>query len=178
MTFQIKGGGVDEQAVARALQERIEEKKRRGLYTDAEVRQIEERRLHHVVEPHDLKSTLLDELRAPGAGWNYTFDQETIYRSSRGGALETIRRLLRPVQKLFWNSTPLIAALSRQKDINASQAHLLHNLVLEMTRLRLELDELKSRHLQLQARLELQGRRQQALEGLAELREGKASDER
>jgi hypothetical protein len=176
MTFEIKGGGVDEQAVLRALEERIAEKKRRGLYTDDEVRQIEDRPLHPVVDAHDLKSGLLEELRGSDARWNYTFDPETIYRSSRGGLLEQVRRILRPVQKLFWNPTPLIAALSRQKDINATQAHVLHNLVLELTRVRLELDELKSRHLQLAARLDLQSRRQQTLEAMAELREGKAPD--
>lgn len=169
MSFEIKGAGVDEETLLARLRERIAEKKARGLYTDAEVRQIAERPLHPVLEAHDLKSTLLPEIRA--AAWNYGFDAETIYRSSRGGALETVRRLLRPIQKLFWNPTPMIAALSRQKDINAANAHLLHNLVLELTRLRLELDELKSRNLQLQARVELQAKREQVLESMAVLRE-------
>ena len=35
-----------------------------------------------------------------------------------GRALEAARRLLRPVQKLFWNPNPMIAALSRQSDLN------------------------------------------------------------
>jgi hypothetical protein len=169
VTFEIKGGGVDEAAVMAGLQERIAEKKRRGLYTDDEVRQIAERPLHPVLEAHDLKSTLLPEIQS--GAWNYAFDAETIFRSSRGGALETIRRLLRPIQKLFWNPTPMIAALSRQKDINAATAGLLHNLVLELTRMRLEVDELKSRNLQLQARLELQAKREQVLESMVALRE-------
>ena len=169
MSFEIKGGEVDEAALLARLQERIAEKKRRGLYTDEEVQQIAGRPLHPVLEAHDLKSTLLPEIRS--GSWNYAFDPETIYRSSRGGALETIRRVLRPIQKLFWNPTPMIAALSRQKDINATHAHLLHNLVLELTRLRLEVDELKSRNLQLQARLELQAKREQVLESMVVLRE-------
>jgi hypothetical protein len=169
VTFEIKGAGIDEEAVLAEVRQRIAEKKARGLYTDAEVQQIAERPLHPVLEAHDLKSGLRPEIR--GGAWNYAFDAETIFRSSRGGALETIRRLLRPIQKLFWNPTPMIAALSRQKDINAAHADLLHNLVLELTRLRLELDELKSRHLQLQARLELQAKREQVLESMVVLRE-------
>ena len=43
----------------------------------------------------------------------------------------------------------MIAALSRQADLNRFSAHLLHNLVLELTRLDLELVELKNRNLQL-----------------------------
>ena len=171
MTFEIKGAGIDEAAVLAELQERIAEKKARGLYTDAEVRQIAERPLHPVLEAHDLKSGLLTEIQ--GGSWNYAFDAETIYRSSRGGALESIRRLLRPIQKLFWNPTPMIAALSRQKDLNGANAQLLHNLVLELTRLRLEVDELKARHLQMQARLELQAKREQVLESMVVLREEK-----
>ena len=81
--------------------------------------------------------------------------------------LEGIRRLLRPIQKLFWNPTPMIAALSRQKDVNAAYAHLLHNLVLEVTRLNLEVVDLKSRTLQLQGRLEFQARREKTLETMA-----------
>ena len=81
--------------------------------------------------------------------------------------LETVRRALRPIQKLFWNPTPMIAALSRQTDLNAAYAHLLHNLVLEVTRLNLEIVDLKNRTLQLQGRLEFQARREKTLETMA-----------
>jgi len=73
--------------------------------------------------------------------------------------LEAVRRILRPVQKLFWNPTPMISALSRQSDLNTYYVHLLHNMVGELTRLNLEVQELKNRALQLQARLDLQARR-------------------
>ena len=61
----------------------------------------------------------------------------------------------------------MISALSRQKDLNAAYAHLLHNLVLEVTRLDLEVQDLKNRSLQLQGRLELQARREKTLETMA-----------
>jgi hypothetical protein len=165
--FEIKAGGVDVQEVMREIRRRIEEKKRSGLLTDAEVREIAEHPLRPVLEAHDLKSGLLPELLERPGRWNYDFDPETLYRSSRGGAgraLETVRRWLRPVQKLFWNPTPMISALSRQKDLNAAYAHLLHNLVLEITRLNLEVTDLKQRALQLQGRLDLQAQRGKALE--------------
>jgi hypothetical protein len=71
------------------------------------------------------------------------------------------------VQKLFWNPTPMIAALSRQKDVNTAYAHLLHNLVLEVTRLNLEIVDLKNRSLQLQSRLDFLARREKTLEAMA-----------
>jgi hypothetical protein len=167
VTFRIADGGVDVAAVMRDLKERIEEKKRRGLLTDAEVREIAEPPLHPVLEPHDLKSSLLGEVLEVPSRWNFAFDPETVYRSSRGGsgrALEAVRRWLRPVQKLFWNPTPMIAALSRQAELNTAYAHLLHNLTLEVTRLSLEVQDLKHRALQMQARAEFQARRNKTLE--------------
>ena len=167
MTFEVGDGAVDVAAVMRDVRERIAEKKRRGLLTDAEVREIAGHPLHPVLEPHDLKSGLLSEVLESPSRWNFAFDAETIFRSSRGSALESVRRLLRPIQKLFWNPTPMIAALSRQADLNAASAHLLHNLVLEVTRLQLEVQDLKQRALQAEARAEAQARRGKALEGLA-----------
>jgi hypothetical protein len=168
LTFRIADGGVDVEAVMRDVRERIADKKRRGLLTDAEVREITEHPLHPVLEPHDLKSGLLAELRESPARWNYAFDPETLYRSTRGSgrALESVRRFLRPVQKLFWNPTPLIAALSRQVEINAAYAHLLHNLTLELTRLRLEVQDLKHRALQAAEAAELQAKRSKTLEAV------------
>jgi hypothetical protein len=167
LTFRIEDGSVDVEEVMRDLRARIAEKKRAGLLTDAEVREIAEHPLHSVLEPHDLKSSLLGELLDAPSRWNYAFDPESLYRSSRGGAgraLEAVRRWLRPVQKLFWNPTPMIAALSRQAELNAAYAHLLHNLTLEITRLNLEVQDLKQRALQMQARAEFQARRNKTLE--------------
>ena len=167
MTFRIEDGSVDVEKVMRDVRERIAEKKRRGLLTDAEVREIAGHPLHPVLEPHDLKSSLLGEVLETPSRWNFAFDPETVYRSNRGGsgrALETIRRWLLPVQKLFWNPTPMIAALSRQAELNAAYAHLLHNLTLEVTRLNLEVQDLKHRALQVEARAEFQARRNKTLE--------------
>jgi hypothetical protein len=167
VTFRIEDGAVDVDAVMRDVRERLAEKKRGGLLTDAEVREIAEHPLHPVLEPHDLKSSLLGEVLETPSRWNFAFDPETVYRSSRGSsgrALETVRRWLRPVQKLFWNPTPMIAALSRQAELNAAYAHLLHNLTLEVTRLTLEVQDLKHRALQMQARAEFQARRNKTLE--------------
>ncbi len=167
MTFRIEDGSVDVEQVMRDVRERIADKKRRGLLTDPEVREIAEHPLHPVLEPHDLKSSLLGEVLETPSRWNFAFDPETVYRSSRAGsgrALETIRRWLRPVQKLFWNPTPMVAALSRQSELNAAYAHLLHNLTLEVTRLNLEVQDLKHRALQMQARAEFQAQRNKTLE--------------
>ncbi len=170
MTFEIPAEGVDVEKLMREIRASIAEKKKAGLLTDEEIREIASRPLPPVLHPHDLKSGLLPELLEQPSRWNFAFEADTVYRSSRGAAgraLEAVRRALRPIQKLFWNPTPMIAALSRQKDVNAAYAHLLHNLVLEVTRLNLEIVDLKSRALQLQGRLDLQARREKTLEAMA-----------
>src|SRR4029079_18083 len=111
MADEAKPAPVDVDEVMRSIREGIALKKARGVYTDDEVRRIAGHRLHPVLDAHEFQSRLLEELlREPGR-WNYTMDPEAIYRSSRGGSgrfLETARRWLRPIQKLFWNPVPMI----------------------------------------------------------------------
>jgi len=169
MGFEIESDGVDAERTLRLIRERIAEKKEGGLFTDEEVREISERGLEAVLEAGDLRGDLIEEFRRRDPQWNYSFDAETPYRSSPGTAgrlLEGLRRLLRPVQKLFWNPNPMISALSRQSDLNRYQVHLLHNLVLEIARLNLQVQDLKNRNLQLTGRLELLARREKTLEAM------------
>jgi hypothetical protein len=166
--IRIDSPEVDVEALMRSIRETIAEKKR-GLYTEDELREIATRPLPAVVDAHDFKSALLGELLERPSRWSYAFDADTVYRSSRGlvgEVLQALRRLLRPVQKLFWNPTPMISALSRQADLNTAYAHLLHNLAEELTRVNLEQQDLRNRILQLQGRLDLQARREKALEDL------------
>jgi len=181
MSFEVEGTKMDVARFLADVYKRIEERKKSGLYTEEELRYIAERPLEPVLHPRDVSAALLEEFRARDAQWNYSFDPQTIYRSSRGvvgGVLAFSRRLLRPVQKLFWNPTPMISALSRQSDLNRFTAHLLHNLVLELTRLNLEVQELRNRNLQLSGRLELLARREKTLEDMVSEREGTKDPER
>src|SRR5512133_2581431 len=173
MSFEIRAEGVDVQALLAEVERRVAERQQ-GLYTDEELRFIAERALEGVLSGRDLRADLVDEFRGRDAQWNYAFDPETLYRSSRGfagRALERARRLLRPVQKLFWNPNPMIAALSRQSDLNRFNVHLLHNLVLELSRLNLEVQELRNRNRQLAGRLEALERREKTLEGMVAYRD-------
>lgn len=170
MSFEIKGDGVDVEKLRADILRSIEDKKKSGLVSEEELEALSERGLDPVLRGGELRGALLEELQERDGQWNYSFDPETLYRSSRGAvgqALERIRRLLRPVQKLFWNPNPMISALSRQSDLNRYSTHLLHNLVLELTRLNLEVQELRNRNLQLTGRVEMLSRRARTLEELA-----------
>lgn len=178
MSIEIKSDDVDVEEIMRAIRKRIEEK-RKGLYTDDEIREIAEHSLDAVLDAHDFNSDFVSDFRAEPQRWNFQFNPQTIYRSSRGFVgqlLERVRSLLRPVQKLFWNPNPMIAALSRQSDLNSYYVHLLHNLALEMTKLNLELQDLKNRNLQLQGRLELLVKREKTLESMVVFREDETKE--
>jgi hypothetical protein len=181
MDFEIEGEGIDVDGISRTIRERIAEKKRSGLVTEAELREIAERSLEGVLEAGEIRGDLIDEFRRRDSQWNYSFDADSVYRSSPGFVgrrLAGLRRLLRPVQKLFWNPSPMISALSRQSDLNRYQVHLLHNVVLELTRLNLQVQELRSRNLQLAGRLEQLARREKTLEEMAIADAGEAEAER
>ncbi len=172
MTFEITSPDVDVEEIMGAIRKRIDEKKQR-LYTDDEIREIAERRLDAVLDAHDFNSDLIKDFRAHPERWNFSFEAETLYRSSRGfvgSLLRALRGALKPVQKLFWNPNPLIAALSRQSDLNKYYVHLLHNLAVEVTRQNLELQELKNRNLQMQGRIEFLARREKTLESMVVFR--------
>jgi hypothetical protein len=173
MSIEIESSDVDVRKIMSEIRERIAEKKR-GLYTDEEIREIAERKLEAVLETRQFNPDFLKDFKTRTEVWNYTFNPETIYKTSRGGVaglLGTIRSLLKPVQKLFWNPTPMIAALSRQSDLNLYTVQMLHNLTLELTRLNLEVQELRARLQQTEANLEELKKRERALESLAVLKE-------
>ncbi len=173
MSIEIESKDVDVRKIMAEIRERIAEKKR-GLYTDDEIREIAERKLEAVLESRQFNPDFLKDFKTKSDIWNYTFNPETIYRTSRGGVaglLGTIRNLLKPIQKLFWNPTPMIAALSRQSDLNVYSVQMLHNLTLELTRMNLEVQELRARLQQTDASLEELRKRERALESLAVLKD-------
>ena len=126
----------------------------------------------------------------------YDWDPDIIYRSSRGilgRVLYGIRRLLNPVLKCFFNPTPIVHALHVQQEINASQARLfgqsgqklaareeldalnyevLNNLVVEMTRLAIDMKNHMMRVESIASRLDFDERRARALESVVQYRSG------
>jgi hypothetical protein len=124
---------------------------------------------------------------------NYAFEDYLVYGSARGlgGRLITgIRKLLNPVLKLFINPNPIIHVLHRQSAINTHNEkqferiervrtdlaglnyEVMHNLVVEMTRLSIEVKNLKMRIESVSSRLDFSDRRARALESVVQYRPG------
>jgi hypothetical protein len=179
--FSVRSDSVDVEQIMRQIRSRIREK--RGVdYTEEEVRELANVKLEKFLDPRGVRSDLLEQYRrkreTSTTARNYAFEDTTIYASSRP-LLRFIRKLLNPILKLFFNPTPVVEALHIQSKLNESynQAEalyyeLIHNLVIETTRLGIEVKNLKMRVESMSSRLDFDERRARALEGVVQYRPG------
>ena len=178
--FSVRSDSVDVEQIMRQIRSRIREK--RGVdYTENEIRELANVKLEKFLDPGGVRSELLEQYkkgRDSAGARNYAFEDTTLFESSRP-ILAFIRKLLRPILKLFFNPNPLIEALHIQSRLNDSYNQsealyyeLIHNLVLETTRLGIEVKNLKMRVESMSSRLDFDERRARALEGVVQYRPG------
>jgi hypothetical protein len=179
--FNVRSDSVNVEQIMEQIRSRIREK--RGVdYTEEQIRELATVKLQKFLDPRGVRSDLLEQFRktpqpSPELP-NYAFEDTTLFDSYRA-PLRFIRRLLRPILKLFFNPNPLIQALNIQSRVNATVAQrqasrqamdslyyeLIHNLVVETTRLGIEVKNLTMRVESMTSRLEFNERRARALEG-------------
>jgi hypothetical protein len=184
--FSVRSDSVNVEQIMEQIRGRIREK--RGVdYTEEQIRELAAVKLQKFLDPRGVRSDLLEQFRktqppyAPPELPNYAFEDQTLFESHRGG-LRFIRKLLNPILKLFFNPNPLIQALHIQSRINTTLAErearleasrrsteslyyeLIHNLVVETTRLGIEVKNLSMRIESMSSRLEFNERRARALE--------------
>jgi hypothetical protein len=178
--FSVRSDNVDVEQIMRQIRARIREK--RGVdYTEEEVRELAKVKLEKFIDPKGVRSDLIEQYRNAREMTlppNYKFEDTTLFETHRS-LLAFIRRLLRPVLKLFFNPNPLIDALHIQSQLNAERAameplqyELMHNLVIELTRTTIEVKNLKMRLESMSSRLDFDERRARALEGVVQYRPG------
>jgi len=193
--FSIRSDSVDVDEIMTQIRARIRDK--RGVdYTEEEIRQLASVKLETFLDPTRVRSDLIQHYQKNQASGgasalvpppeNYAFDDHLVYESARGvgGRLITsIRKLLNPLLKLFINPNPIIQVLHRQSAINAYSREqfdrtaalnyeVMHNLVVEITRLSIEVKNLKMRVESLSSRLDFSDRRARALESVVQYRPG------
>lgn len=197
--FTIRSESVDVEQIMKQIRQRILEK-RGADYTEDQIRELASVRLEKFLEPRNLRSDLLEQFRKsrPAVGTEpprieapYAFDDQTLFTSHRA-PLRFMRKLLMPILKLFFNPNVLNQILhtqaqfnldllkreSRRKiefdrsraEWNALYYEVLHNLVLETTRMGIEAQNLRMRVESLSSRLDFSERRVRALEGVVQYR--------
>jgi hypothetical protein len=184
--FSVRSDAVNVEQIMEQIRSRIREK--RGVdYTEEQIRELASVKLQKFLDPRGVRSDLLDQFRktqppySPPELPNYVFEENTLFESHRA-PLRAIRTLLKPILKLFFNPNPLIQALHIQSRVNTMLAErearleasrrsteslyyeLIHNLVVETTRLGIEVKNLTMRIESMTSRLEFSERRARTLE--------------
>jgi len=184
--FNVRSDSVNVEQIMEQIRARIREK--RGVdYTEEQLRELAAVKLEKFLDPRGVRSDLLEQFKRrqptyePPLLPTLTFEDTTLYETHRG-VLRSIRRLLNPILKLFFNPNALSHALHTQAEINRANIErevsrenqrrdldalyyeVIHNLVFEMTRLGIETKNLKMRVESLTGRLEFNERRARALE--------------
>jgi hypothetical protein len=185
--MNVRSDAVDVEQIMRQIRARIREK-RGADYTEAEIQQLATVKLEKFLDPRGLRSDLVAQYRkqrvVPPAPPNYEFGETTLYETHRG-PLSALRRLFRPLLKLFFNPDKITSVLHLQSEINRQAEErlrrleereplsyeLLHNLTLEITRLGIEVHNLKMRVESLTSRMDFDERRARSLETVVEYRQ-------
>jgi hypothetical protein len=164
--FNIRADSVDVKELMGQIRARIRDK--RGVdYTEQQVRELAEAKLERFLDPSAVRSDLLSHFRALQDSSQLKFG-EALFDSPRP-IVRFLRRLLRPVLKLFLNVNVLSTAVQQnQSETNQLYYELIHNLVVELTRSGIELKNIRMRLESLQSRLEFNERRVRALEGIVQ----------
>src|SRR5688572_4116664 len=115
--INIRSDAVDVEQIMRQIRARIREK--RGVdYTEEEIRELAAVKLEKFLDPRGVRSDLLDQFRRSRSALppapNYAFEDSTLFESHRG-VLRFLRKLLKPILKLFFNPNPLIQALRSEE---------------------------------------------------------------
>lgn len=186
--FNVRADSVNVEQIMEQIRSRIRDK--RGVdYTEQQIRELAAVKLEKFLDPRGVRSDLLEQFRKAQPAYNppelpnYAFEDLTLFDSTRA-PLRWIRKLLNPILKLFFNPNPLIQALNIQSRLNTMygerearreatrrafdqlQYELMHNLVIETTRMSIEVKNLKMRVESLASRLEFNERRARALESV------------
>src|SRR6478672_3741295 len=177
--FNVRSDSVNVEQIMEQIRARIREK--RGVdYTEQQIRELAAVKLEKFLDPRGVRSDLLDQFRRQQPAYeppelpNFAFEDSTLFESHRAP--------IRWILKLFFNPNPLIQALNIQSRLNTMNAErearreatrrqmdqlyyeLIHNLVIETTRLGIEVKNLKMRLESVSSRLEFNERRARALE--------------
>jgi len=167
--FNVRADSVNVEDIMRQIRARVREK--RGVdYTEAQIQELASAKLERYLDPDKVRSELLDQFKQISAAPDVEFEEQALFGSHRR-LVRLIRWGLRPILKLFINPDKLVQATRFSQHVELSY-EVLHNLVVELTRLGIEVKNLKMRVESLSSRLDFHERRARALEGVVQYRPG------
>src|SRR5262245_22603750 len=157
--FNVRSDAVNVEQIMERIRSRIREK--RGVdYTEQQIRELAAVKLEKFLDPKVVRSDLLQHFQRETDRIDTNVAFEALFDSPKP-LVRKVRRLLRPVLKMFLNPHALV----RPRSDNL-YFELFHNLVIETTKLSLEVRNLKMTVESLTGRLEFNERRARALESV------------
>ena len=155
MDLNVRSDSVNVEQIMKQIRTRIREK-RGSDYTQAELQQLASAKLEQFADPSGLRSDLLEQFRKRG-------DEPSTYHRHRG-----VRRWL------LMMAHPILKRVQKQvmSDLNL-YFEIIHNLVVETTRLGIEVQNLKMRVESLSSRVDFDERRAKSLEGVVQYRQNR-----
>jgi len=161
----IRSDAVDVEQIMRQIRARVREK-HGSTYTDPELHQLAAARLSALLDSRGARPELVAELRRRSTpGSIADFREEALYESHRGW-MTSLRKLLNPILKLFINPNAFARAMQARHEMDGLVYDVVQNLVVEITRLNLEIQNLKMRVESLSTRMDFDVRRAKALENV------------
>jgi len=153
--LNVRSDSVNVEQIMKQIRTRIREK-RGSDYTQAELQQLATAKLEQFADPSGLRSDLLEQFRKRG-------DEPSTYHRHRG-----VRRWM------LMMAHPILKRVQKQvmSDLNL-YFEIIHNLVVETTRLGIEVQNLKMRVESLSSRVDFDERRAKSLEGVVQYRQNR-----
>ena len=178
--FSIRAPSVDVEEIMRHIKTRISDK--RGVdYTEEQIQELATVKLETFLDANNIRSDLREHYKRSRPAAKHLlgeFEDQTQASLSRGffgRFLTLVRKILTRLLRL----NPIVNALHIQEKINQSRHQnellnyeLLNNLVVEITKLGIEVKNLKMQVVSLNSRLDFTERRERALENVVEYRSG------
>ena len=178
--FSIRAPSVDVEEIMRHIKTRISDI--RGVdYTEEQIQELATVKLETFLDANNIRSDLREHYKRSRPAAKHLlgeFEEQTQASLSRGffgRFLTLVRKILTRLLRL----NPIVNALHIQEKINQSRHQnellnyeLLNNLVVEITKLGIEVKNLKMLVVSLNSRLDFNERREQALENVVAYRPG------
>lgn len=182
--LQVRSDAVDVEQIMRQIRSRIREK-RGADYTEQEIQELANVKLEKFLDPRGIRSNLVQDFRKnrviTPAPATVGIGDVDVFGSERP-MLRSLRKLLSPILRMFFSPTPMVHAINtmqkQQNEVNAEfhrrfrqreemdplYYEVTHNLVVELTRLAIENQNLKMKVESLSSRMDFDERRARALE--------------
>ena len=169
--FNVRSDAVDVDEIMKQIRGRIREK--RGVdYTEADLQHLANIKMEQFLDPRKLRSDLVEQFKRQRAASPAPHSQEGAPAIETGGALKRFaRKVIRRAVTSAVNPQDMIDAMHAEfRRREELYYEILHNLVIELTRLGIEVHNLRMHVESLSSRLDFDERRGRALESVVQYR--------